>query len=146
MYTVHPVRAELGKPSDMNSAVRISLLLSVTIYFAVGFTGYLLFGDSIMPDMPANFDQNSDSPIVIYMVAIAIPNIWFFFQFVGSTTVTWLAFVFPGAIVLRDIHGISTRRDRIMAVLVIILAIVTSSIAISITVCSSVLQKSEITT
>lgn len=187
--TIHPVRAELGKTSDMTSAVRISLLLSVSIYFAVGFIGYLLFGDSIMADMLVNFDQNSDSPIgllvndlvrlsyaihlllvfpvinfslranvdellfpeklplstdiprfvsltcvilvVIYFAAIVIPNIWYFFQFVGSTTIACLAFVFPGAIVLRDAHGISTRRDRIMAVVVIILAVVTSIIAIS---------------
>ncbi|KAK2982445.1 hypothetical protein RJ640_026288 [Escallonia rubra] len=200
--TIHPVRAELGKPSDMNSAIRISLLLSITIYFAVGFTGYLLFGDSIMADMLVNFDQNCDSPIglivndlvrfryavhlmlvfpvinfslrtnvdellfpkklllatdtlrfvsltcsllaVINMAAIAIPNIWFFFQFVGSTTIACLAFAFPGAIVLRY-PPLNYSRDRIMAVLVIILAIVTSSIAISTSVCSSVLQKSEIT-
>ncbi|KAK3015207.1 hypothetical protein RJ639_005416 [Escallonia herrerae] len=75
MYTVHPVRAELGKPSDMNSAVRISLLLSVTIYFAVGFTGYLLFGDSIMADMLFNFDQNSDSPIVRGINNYRLPSI-----------------------------------------------------------------------
>ncbi|KAM7499421.1 hypothetical protein LguiA_023835 [Lonicera macranthoides] len=173
--TIHPVRAELARPSDMTSAVRISLLLSVAIYFAVGFIGYLLFGESIMADMLVNFDQNSDTPIgllvndlvrvsyaghlllvfpvihfslranvdellfprkllltndtprfvsltlvqltVIYIAAIAIPDIWYFFQFVGSTTVACIAFVFPGAIVLRDVHGISTRTDRIMAVL-----------------------------
>lgn len=143
----------------MTSAVRISLLLSVAIYFAVGFIGYLLFGESIMADMLVNFDQNSDTPIgllvndlvrvsyaghlllvfpvihfslranvdellfpkkllltndtprfvsltlvqlaVIYIAAIAIPDIWYFFQFVGSTTVACIAFVFPGAIVLR---------------------------------------------
>lgn len=31
----------------------------------------------------------------------------------------------------RDAHGISTRRDKIMAVVVIVLAVVTSTIAIS---------------
>ncbi|KAF2296349.1 hypothetical protein GH714_037473 [Hevea brasiliensis] len=152
---VHPIRSELGKPSDMNSAVRISLIIGIAIYFAIGFFGYLLFGDSIMPDILVNFDRNSDTPIgrllndsvrlsyaihlvfvypvmsfslranidellfpkrpilamdttrfvsltcvllaVTYITAIAIPNIW-------------------------DVHGISTTRDRIMAVLVIILA------------------------
>ncbi|KAA8534007.1 hypothetical protein F0562_031524 [Nyssa sinensis] len=57
--TVHPIRAELDRPSDMSSAVRISLVLCVAIYFAVGFFGYLLFGDSIMADMLVNFDQSS---------------------------------------------------------------------------------------
>ncbi|KAF8397168.1 hypothetical protein HHK36_016075 [Tetracentron sinense] len=67
----------------------------------------------------------------IYIAAIVIPNIWYFFQFMGSTTAICLAFIFPGAIVLRDIHGISTQRDRILAALMIILAFVASSIAIS---------------
>ncbi|WOH11306.1 hypothetical protein DCAR_0830787 [Daucus carota subsp. sativus] len=186
---IHPVKAELSKTSDMISAVRMSLLLTVSIYFAVGFIGYLLFGDTIMSDMLVNFDKNSDSPLgllvndvvrlsysihlllvfpvinfslranidellfpkknplesdtprfvcltcailsIAYLAAIVIPDIWYFFQFVGSTTIACLAFVFPGAIVLRDAHGISTRRDRIMAVVVILLAILTSSIAIS---------------
>lgn len=158
---VHPIRAELVKPTDMSSAVRISLLISVAIYFAIGFFGYLLFGDSIMPDVLVNFDQNSDSsfgrwldniirlsyalhlalvfPImnyslranidellfskknkpplaldtprfvsltlvlfaIIYLVAVAIPNVWYFFQFLGSTTVVCLSFIFPAAIILR---------------------------------------------
>lgn len=156
---VHPVRAELGRPSDMTSAVRISLVLCVAIYFAVGFFGYLLFGDAIMADMLVNFDQNSDSfvgtllniivrlsyavhlmlvfPVMnyslrvnvdellfpkgpllstetvrflsltgvllafMYLAAIAIPNIWYFFQFMGTTTVMCLMFIFPSSIILR---------------------------------------------
>ncbi|CAN4101755.1 unnamed protein product [Withania somnifera] len=185
---VHPVRAELGRPSDMTSAVRISLILCVAIYFAVGFFGYLLFGDSIMADMLVNFDQASDSligtvlndtvrlsyaihlmlvfPVMnyslrvnvdelffpkrpllatetlrffsltciilafIYGGAVAFPNIWYFFQFMGTTTVMCIMFIFPSSIVLRDAHNISTNRDKILAVLVIIFAIGTSSVAI----------------
>ncbi|KAI5433987.1 amino acid transporter AVT6C [Lathyrus oleraceus] len=187
---VHPIRAELVKPTDMSSAVRISLLISVAIYFAIGFFGYLLFGDSIMPDVLVNFDQNSDSsfgrwldniirlsyalhlalvfPIMnyslranidellfskknkpplaldtprfvsltlvlfafIYLVAVAIPNVWYFFQFLGSTTVVCLSFIFPAAIILRDMHGISKTRDKVIATVVIILAVGTSGIAI----------------
>ncbi|CAL5407540.1 unnamed protein product [Camellia sinensis] len=196
---VHPVRAELSRPSDMSSAVRISLLLCIIIYFAVGFFGYLLFGDSIMSDMLVNFDQNSQTAIgsllndvvrvsyaihlmmvfpvmnfslranvdelffprkpvlardtprfvsltcvlltVIYLVAIAIPNIWYFFQFMGTTTVMFLMFIFPSAIILRDVHGISTRRDKITAVVVIVLAVGTSLIAIASNVYSSISKK-----
>ncbi|XP_016472892.1 amino acid transporter AVT6C-like [Nicotiana tabacum] len=185
---VHPVRAEMGRPSDMTSAVRISLILCVAIYFAVGFFGYLLFGESIMADMLVNFDQASDSligtvlndtvrlsyaihlmlvfPVMnyslrvnvdelffpkrpllatetlrffsltfvlltfIYGAAVAIPNIWYFFQFMGTTTVMCIMFIFPSSIVLRDAHNISTTREKILAVLVIIFAIGTSSVAI----------------
>ncbi|CAH1424968.1 unnamed protein product [Lactuca virosa] len=194
--TIHPVRAELENQSDMTSAVRISLILSVAIYFAVGFVGYLLFGDSIMADMLVNFDETSNSPgglvinavvrlsyavhlmlvfpvifytlranmdemifqqksllandttrfvsltcvllAFIYFVAIAIPNIWYFFQFMGSTTVSCIAFIFPAAIVLRDVHGISSRKDRVMAIMVVVLAVVTSGIAISTNLYSSI--------
>ncbi|OMO75867.1 Amino acid transporter, transmembrane [Corchorus olitorius] len=66
-----------------------------------------------------------------YLAAIAIPNIWYFFQFMGSTTAVSLAFIFPGAIVLRDAWGISSARDRILAAVMIFLAIATSIIAIS---------------
>ncbi|KAL6977528.1 hypothetical protein U1Q18_026327 [Sarracenia purpurea var. burkii] len=196
---VHPVRAELSRPSDMSSAVRISLVLCVVIYFAVGFFGYLLFGDSIMADMLINFDQNSHSAVgsllnaivrlsyaihlmmvfpvmnfslranvdellfpgkpllatdtsrfvsltcillaFIYLAAIAIPNIWYFFQFMGTTTVMCLMFIFPSGIILRDVLGISTRRDKIMAVMVTILAVGTSLIAISFNVYSSIRSK-----
>ncbi|KAK6156045.1 hypothetical protein DH2020_010293 [Rehmannia glutinosa] len=66
-----------------------------------------------------------------YILAIAIPSIWYLFQFMGSTSAVCLAFIFPGAIALRDIHGISTSRDKIIAAIMISLAVITSSIAIS---------------
>ncbi|KAK8293502.1 hypothetical protein V6Z12_D06G192800 [Gossypium hirsutum] len=150
---IHPIRSELSRPSDMSYAVRISLAISIAIYFSIGFFGYMLFGESIMSDILVNFDQNSDSAIgqlpvlakdksrftiltclllaLTYTIAIVIPNIWYFFQFLGSTTVVCLSFIFPGAIVLRDVHGISRRKDKVMAILVIIMAILTSMIAIA---------------
>nr|GEW20575.1 putative sodium-coupled neutral amino acid transporter 7 [Tanacetum cinerariifolium] len=68
---------------------------------------------------------------VAYLIAIAIPNIWYFFQFMGSTAAVCIAFIFPGALVLRDVHGIATKKDKIIAATMIILAVVTSTIAIS---------------
>lgn len=187
---VHPIRAELVKPTDMSIAVRLSLLICVAIYFAIGFFGYLLFGESIMPDVLINFDQNSDSSIgrllddvvrlsyalhlalvfpimnyslranidellfskknkpplaldtprfvsltlvllaFTYLLAVAIPNVWYFFQFLGSTTIPCLSFLFPAAIILRDRHDISKTKDQVIAIVVIILAVGTSGIAI----------------
>ncbi|GER40441.1 amino acid transporter [Striga asiatica] len=186
---VHPIRSELDRAADMMPAVRISIVLCVAIYFAVGFFGYLLFGDSIMADMLVNFDKTSDSvvgiivndtvrlsyaihlmlvfPVMnyslranvaellfpktpllarennvrflsltcillafIYVAAIAIPDIWIFFQFMGTTTVMCLMFIFPSSIVLRDVHCMSSRRDKVFAVLVIFLAVGTSLIAV----------------
>lgn len=159
MNAVHAIGVELGKPADMTTAVRISLLLCAVIYFTIGIFGYLLFGDSIMADILVNFDQGSGSAVgsllndvvrlsyafhlmlvfpllnfslrsnidelffpnktllakdsrrfmfltfvllaFSYLAAIAIPNIWLFFQFMGSTSAVCLAFIFPGAIALR---------------------------------------------
>ncbi|XP_052882437.1 amino acid transporter AVT6C-like isoform X2 [Gossypium arboreum] len=173
---------------DLFTAVPV-IVTAFTFHFNVGISGYLLFGESIMPDILVNFDQNSGSALgsllndvvrlsyvlhlvlvfpllnfslranideflfpsrpilakdntrfmsltlillaICYLAAIAIPNIWYFFVFMGSTSAVSLAFVFPGAIALRDVHGISTSRDRIVSAVMIILAAVTSVIAIS---------------
>lgn len=194
-FNVHPIGFELGRPSDMILAVQISLVLCAVIYFSIGLFGYLLFGDSIMPDILVNFDRSSDSAmgallndvvrlsyalhlmlvfpllnfslranldeflfpkksllatdtrrfmlltfallVVSYIAAMAFPNIWYIFQFLGSTSAVCLAFIFPGAIVLRDVHGISTTRDKIMATIMVVLAVVTSAIAISTNVYNS---------
>ncbi|KAG8651523.1 amino acid transporter AVT6C [Manihot esculenta] len=199
-FNVHPIGFELGKPSDMISAVRISLVICAAIYFSIGIFGYLLFGESIMADILVNFDRSSDTAtgallndivrlsyalhlmlvfpllnfslranideflfpnkpllaksttrfvsltlillIFTYLLAIAIPNIWYFFQFVGSTSAVCLAFIFPGAIVLRDTHRISTTKDRIIAQIMIILAVVTSTVAISTNIYSMMRNKS----
>ncbi|KAM0827780.1 hypothetical protein ACQ4PT_067959 [Festuca glaucescens] len=194
---VHPIRAELSKASDMKSAVRISLVLCSVIYAAVGFFGFLLFGDDTMPDVLANFDRSSGSsgvpqalndaarlsyalhlvlvfPLLhyslrvnvdellfpgrrplatdtrrfvaltaalmagLYVLAIAIPSIWTLFQYTGSTFAVCISLIFPGAIVLRDVHGIAKRKDKAMAATMIILAVITSSIAIASNIMSSI--------
>ncbi|KAM3352320.1 hypothetical protein ACQJBY_023895 [Aegilops geniculata] len=195
-FNVHPIRAELSKTSDMKSAVRISLVLCAAIYAAVGFFGFLLFGDATMPDVLANFDRSSGSGVpqalndaarlsyalhlvlvfpllhyslrvnvdellfpgsrplatdtrrfvaltavlmaVLYALAIAIPSIWTLFQYSGSTFAVCISLIFPGAIVLRDVHGIAKRKDKALAAMMITLAVITSSIAIASNVMSSI--------
>lgn len=195
-FNVHPIRAELSKTSDMKSAVRISLVLCSAIYAAVGFFGFLLFGDATMPDVLANFDRSSGSGVpqalndaarlsyalhlvlvfpllhyslrvnvdellfpgrrplatdtrrfvaltavlmaALYALAIAIPSIWTLFQYSGSTFAVCISLIFPGAIVLRDVHGIAKRKDKAMAAMMITLAVITSSIAIASNVMSSI--------
>ncbi|KAL7107494.1 hypothetical protein ACP275_06G058200 [Erythranthe tilingii] len=190
-FNVHAIGVELGKPEEMITAVKISLVLCAGIYFAIGIFGYLLFGESTMDDILVNFDQSTSSSgissllndivrlsyalhlmlvfpllnfslrtnideflfankkpilasnnkrfvvltlallVLAYVLAIVIPSIWYLFQFMGSTSAVCLAFIFPGAVVLRDKHGISTGKDRIIAGIMIILAVITSTIAIS---------------
>lgn len=185
---VHPIRAELGEPSDMRLAIRIALVICAVFYFSIGFFGYLLFGDSINADLLVNFDKSSDTmvglvinaivrlsyafhvmlvfPIInytlranvdelffpnkpelakdtprflcltlilvalAYVIAIGIPSIWYCFQILGSTTIVSLILIFPASIILRDIHGISKPWEKAVAVVFIVAAIVTSTIAI----------------
>nr|GMD59131.1 probable sodium-coupled neutral amino acid transporter 6 [Ipomoea batatas] len=188
-FNVHPIGIELGKPSTMATAVKISLVLSAGLYFMIGIFGYLLFGESINADILVNFDRTSSSSGVSallndvirlsyavhlvlvfpllnyslratidellfpkkqqlatdkirfvslsvfllalsYVAAMVIPSIWYIFQFMGSTSAVCLAFIFPGAIALRDIHGISTKKDKIIATIMIVQAIITSCLAI----------------
>ncbi|KAM0864474.1 hypothetical protein ACQ4PT_043901 [Festuca glaucescens] len=195
-FNVHPIRAELSKASDMKPAVRISLVLCSVIYAAVGFFGFLLFGDDTMPDVLANFDRSSGSGVpqalndaarlsyalhlvlvfpllhyslrvnvdellfpgrrplatdtrrfvaltaalmaALYVLAIAIPSIWTLFQYTGSTFAVCISLIFPGAIVLRDVHGIAKRKDKAMAATMIIQAVITSSIAIASNIMTSI--------
>ncbi|KAG2601630.1 amino acid transporter AVT6C-like isoform X2 [Panicum virgatum] len=198
-FNVHPIRAELSKASDMKAAVRISLVLCAAIYAAVGFFGFLLFGDATMADVLANFDRSSGAGVpqalndaarlsyalhlvlvfpllffslrvnvdellfpgrrplaadtrrfvsltavlmaVLYALAIAIPSIWTLFEYSGSTFAVTISLIFPGAIVLRDVHGIAKRKDKALAATMIILAVVTSSIAIASNIMSSISDK-----
>nr|CAB3478711.1 unnamed protein product [Digitaria exilis] len=198
-FNVHPIRAELSKTSDMKVAVRISLVLCAAIYAAVGFFGFLLFGDATMADVLANFDRSSGAGVpqalndaarlsyalhlvlvfpllffslrvnvdellfpgrrplatdtrrfvsltavlmaVLYALAIAIPSIWTLFEYSGSTFAVTISLIFPGAIVLRDAHGIAKRKDKTLAAAMIILAVVTSSIAIASNIMSSISEK-----
>ncbi|XP_066312810.1 amino acid transporter AVT6C-like isoform X1 [Miscanthus floridulus] len=198
-FNVHPIRAELSKTSDMKTAVRISLVLCAAIYAAVGFFGYLLFGDATMADVLANFDRSSGAGVpqalndaarlsyalhlvlvfplllfslrvnvdellfpgrrplaadtrrfvsltavlmaVLYALAIAIPSIWTLFEYSGSTFAVTISLIFPGAIVLKDVHGIAKRKDKALAAMMIILAVVTSSIAIASNIMSSISDK-----
>ncbi|KAM3344871.1 amino acid transporter AVT6C [Capsicum galapagoense] len=189
-FNVHPIGTELGKSAAMSSSVKISLVLCAVIYFSIGIVGYLLFGDSIMPDILVNFDRSSGTsaissmlndvvrlsyalhlmlvfPLlnfslranidelmfpkkpflatdtrrfvclslflltVSYVAAIFIPSIWYVFQVTGTTTGVCLAFIFPGAIALRDVHGISSRKDKIIAMIMIVQAVVTSLVTIA---------------
>ncbi|CAK9323911.1 unnamed protein product [Citrullus colocynthis] len=77
-----------------------------------------------------------------YLAAIAFPNIWSIFQFMGSTSAACLAFIFPGAITLRDVNGISTKRDKMVASIMVTLAVVTSIIAIATNINKALRNKS----
>ncbi|RLM93985.1 putative sodium-coupled neutral amino acid transporter 6 isoform X1 [Panicum miliaceum] len=176
----------------MKAAVRISLVLCAAIYAAVGFFGFLLFGDATMADVLANFDRSSGAGVpqalndaarlsyalhlvlvfpllffslrvnvdellfpgrrplatdtrrfvsltavlmaVLYALAIAIPSIWTLFEYSGST------FAVNHLVDIPWRHC-SQRKDKVLAATMIILAVVTSSIAIASNIMSSISDK-----
>lgn len=59
---VHSIENELRDSSQIRSVVRTSLSLCSIIYIMTSLFGYLLFGDSTLDDVLANFDSNLGVP------------------------------------------------------------------------------------
>ncbi|RZS05249.1 hypothetical protein BHM03_00035728 [Ensete ventricosum] len=61
-YNVHPIENELEDPSQIKPVVRASLTLCSTVYITTSFFGFLLFGESTLDDVLANFSSNLGIP------------------------------------------------------------------------------------
>ncbi|KAM7487546.1 hypothetical protein LguiB_025030 [Lonicera macranthoides] len=61
-FNVHTIGNELEDPSLIKPVVQTSLALCSTIYIMTSFFGFLLFGDSTLDDVLANFDTNLGIP------------------------------------------------------------------------------------
>ncbi|KAG7030636.1 Amino acid transporter AVT6C, partial [Cucurbita argyrosperma subsp. argyrosperma] len=129
----------------LNDVVRLSYAVHLMLVFPLqNFPLRLNINEFLFPKKaPLGTDRTRfvaiTMPLLVFssLAAIAFPNIWYIFQFMGSTSATCLAFIFPGAIALRDVNGISTKKDKVVASVMIILAVTTSIIAISINVHNS---------
>ncbi|KAH7296934.1 hypothetical protein KP509_26G045500 [Ceratopteris richardii] len=66
-----------------------------------------------------------------FVAASFIPDIWDAFQITGSTSGVCLGFVFPGCLVLRDAAAIATKREKALALIMVVLAAGSSVIALS---------------
>ncbi|KAL3501561.1 hypothetical protein ACH5RR_036010 [Cinchona calisaya] len=187
-FNVHSIHNELDDTSMIEPIVKTSLAVCSMIYIMTSFFGYLLFGDSTLDDVLANFDKNLSIPYglllndgvrvsyalhlmlvfpvlffplrlnldellfpsagplvsskkrfwlitmglisVVFLGANFIPNIWDVFQFSGATAAVCLGFIFPAAIALRDVHGIATKKDKVLSVFMIGLAVFSNMVAI----------------
>lgn len=61
-FAVHPIENELKDHTHMKSIVRTSLTLCSSVYIATSFFGVLLFGDTTLDDVLANFDGDLGVP------------------------------------------------------------------------------------
>lgn len=187
-YNVHSIDNELEDSIKIKSVVRTALALCSSVYIMTSFFGFLLFGDSTLDDVLANFDTDLGIPYssvlndavrvsyaahlmlvfpivfyplrlnmdgllfpsarplavsnlrfafvtlglitVIFLGANFIPSIWDAFQFTGATAAVCLGFIFPAAVTLRDRHKIATKRDKILCIFMIVLAVFSNMVAI----------------
>ncbi|KEH25199.1 putative amino acid transporter, transmembrane domain-containing protein [Medicago truncatula] len=132
---------DLGIPfgSALNDAVRLSYAAHLVLVFPVIFYALrvnldgLIFSSSRRPLVVDNFRFASITISlvgIIFLGANFIPNIWVIFQFTGATGAVCVGFVFPAAITLRDRYNIATKTDKILAVLMIVLAVFSNAVAI----------------
>ncbi|KAK9016054.1 hypothetical protein V6N11_007139 [Hibiscus sabdariffa] len=131
---------DLGIPysSLLNDAVRVSYAAHLMLVFPVIFYPLRLnidglFFPSARPLARSNTRfalVSSGLIILIFLGANFIPSIWDAFQFTGATAAVCLGFIFPAAVTLRDRHGISTDKDRIIAIVMIVLAVFSNLVAI----------------
>ncbi|KAJ9554145.1 hypothetical protein OSB04_018190 [Centaurea solstitialis] len=133
--------SDLGVPfsAELNDIVRISYALHLMLVFPLVFyalrlnTDGLLFSSAQLPLESDNkrFGFISVSLLtLVYLGANFVPSAWDAFQFTGATSAVCIGFIFPAAIAIRDAHGIATKGDKILAVLMICLAVFANVVAI----------------
>ncbi|KAI3957096.1 hypothetical protein MKX01_004387 [Papaver californicum] len=134
--------ADLGLPNEdtvLNDVVRLCYGIHLILAFPVVFFSLRLGVDGLLfpTSVPIGFDNRRFLSIsvcllgIIFIGATFTPNIWIALQFTGAAAATSLGFIFPAAIVLKDQYGIATKKDRMLSWFFIILAVSTSTIAIS---------------
>ncbi|KAM7506890.1 hypothetical protein LguiA_017343 [Lonicera macranthoides] len=83
-YNVHAIENELQDTTEMRGIVRTSLLLCSSVYVLTSLFGFLLFGESTLEDVLANFHTD-----------LGIPYSAFFNDVVRVSYVAHLMLVFP---------------------------------------------------
>ncbi|KAF7129614.1 hypothetical protein RHSIM_Rhsim10G0060600 [Rhododendron simsii] len=132
--------ADLGIPygSVLNDVVRVSYVGHLMLVFPIVFYPLRLNLDGLLfpSAMPLVLDNLRFALITVGLVtliffgAIFIPSIWVAFQFTGATAAVCIGFIFPAAITVRDRHGIATNKDKILCIIMIVLALFSNLVAI----------------
>ncbi|KAL1810492.1 hypothetical protein DCAR_0730195 [Daucus carota subsp. sativus] len=130
----------LGVPYSylLNDAVRVSYAAHLMLVFPIVFFPLRLnldglFFPSARPLVSDNIRFASISfglIALIFLGANFIPSIWDAFQFTGATAAVCIGFIFPAAVTLADRHKIATKKDKILCVFMIVLAVFSNLVAI----------------
>eukprot|EP00262_Sarcandra_glabra_P021259 TRINITY_DN8885_c0_g1_i2.p1 TRINITY_DN8885_c0_g1~~TRINITY_DN8885_c0_g1_i2.p1 ORF type:complete len:460 (+),score=59.15 TRINITY_DN8885_c0_g1_i2:478-1857(+) len=131
---------DLGIPysSLLSDAVRVSYTVHLMLVFPIIFFALRLNVDGLLfpSARPLVLDNRRFSLITVVLICIVylganfIPSIWDVFQFTGATAAVCIGFIFPAAITLRDSHGIATKKDKILSIFMIALAVFSNVVAI----------------
>ncbi|VVB09195.1 unnamed protein product [Arabis nemorensis] len=62
-YNVHNIQNELEDPTQIKPVVRSALMMCSSVYVMTSLFGYLLFGESTLDDVLANFDTDLGIPL-----------------------------------------------------------------------------------
>lgn len=124
--------------SFLNDTIRLSYALHLVLVFPVlNFSLRANLDELLFPSKPSLVKDTKRFLgltlallISCFLAAIVVPDIWSFFQVIGATSTVFIAFIFPAAIVLRDTHGLSTSREKVVAAIMLVLAVATSIIAV----------------
>ncbi|XP_030454479.2 amino acid transporter AVT6A-like [Syzygium oleosum] len=133
---------DLGIPYSvmLNDIVRISYGIHLMLVFPIVFFSLRLNLDGLLfpyAKIPITFDNRRFYSVTvalmgfIFLGANFVPSIWDAFQFTGATAATSVGFIFPSAIALRDTHGIATKKDKVVSWIMILLAVSSSTVALS---------------
>ncbi|XBH64191.1 hypothetical protein VPH35_118010 [Triticum aestivum] len=132
--------SDLGIPYGgvFNDAVRVSYALHLMLVFPIVFHALRLNMDGLLfpSARPLACDNRRFAALtvallaVIFLAANFIPNIWDAFQFTGATAAVSIAYIFPAGMALRDRHGIAKKRDKVLALFMIVIAAVSNGVAV----------------
>ncbi|KAL9275060.1 Amino acid transporter AVT6B-like protein [Drosera capensis] len=132
---------DLGIPysSLLNDVVRMSYCLHLMLVFPIVFFSLRLNVDGLLfpHAIPIAYDNKrfysltAALVVILFLGANYVPSIWVAFQFTGATATVSVGFIFPAAVALRDRHNIAMKKDRLISMVMIFLAVSSSSVAIS---------------
>ncbi|XP_021767668.1 amino acid transporter AVT6A-like [Chenopodium quinoa] len=132
---------DLGIPysSLFDDVIRVSYGVHLMLVFPIVFYSLRLNVDGLLfpHAIPIVYDNNRFYSLTaclmgfIFLGANYVPSIWDAFQFTGATATISVGYIIPAAIALRDNHGIATRKDRFISWVMIPLAVLSSTVAIT---------------
>ncbi|XP_068655304.1 amino acid transporter AVT6A-like [Aristolochia californica] len=130
---------ELPHSALINDVVRVSYAVHLMLVFPIVFFSLRLNLDGLLfPHAgPISFDARRFFSLTVALMSLTflganyVPSIWDAFQFTGATATVSIGFIFPAAVALRDIYGIATKKDRILSWIMILLAVSSSTVALS---------------